>query len=243
VLSHAYVRKSIATSYDIGSGHGPLNHIQSITYRPLPPYVHLFALVYVRHRANVRPTASPSAANPQPFTTHLISSIKPLWNKYINHPFVLQLGQGTLDKRRFAHYLQQARRSRLGRCSAGVEADKPLLLAFVLQDWLYLRHYARAHGLMSYKATTFDDITAFSSIALHVGRESNMHVTVSTGPQQQSHLQSSCRLNKTSPATFPSIASHSASRWPICTRRPRRRARRPTRSTSSMSGTAAACST
>lgn len=32
---------------------------------------------------------------------------------------------------------------------------------------------------MSYKATNFDDITAFSNIALHVARESNMHVSVS----------------------------------------------------------------
>lgn len=93
---------------------------------------------------------SPTKANPQPFTTHLINSVKPIWDKYINHPFVLQLGQGTLDERKFAHYLRQ--------------------------DWLYLRHYARAHGLLSAKATTFDDITAFSGIALHVGRESNMHV-------------------------------------------------------------------
>lgn len=96
---------------------------------------------------------SPTAAAPQPFTNHLISSVKPLWKKYINHPFVLQLGQGKLDQRRFAHYLRQ--------------------------DWLYLRHYARAHALMSFKATSFEDITAFSGIALHVGRESNMHVTVS----------------------------------------------------------------
>jgi hypothetical protein len=37
---------------------------------------------------------------------------------------------------------------------------------------------ARAHGQLSYKATTFAEIQAFSEISLHIARESEMHVEV-----------------------------------------------------------------
>jgi hypothetical protein len=38
---------------------------------------------------------------------------------------------------------------------------------------------ARAHALGAYKADSFDVITAFSEIQLHIARESQMHVAVS----------------------------------------------------------------
>ncbi|CDZ97164.1 Phosphomethylpyrimidine kinase [Phaffia rhodozyma] len=131
ILAVQYVKRAIiaATLHQVGSGSGPLDHLHCITYKPLP---------------------APTALNPYPFTTHLISSIKPLWNQYVNHPFVVQLGKGTLDRRRFENYIKQ--------------------------DYHYLRHYARAHALLSFKTTDFKDIKAFSEIALHVARESEMHV-------------------------------------------------------------------
>ncbi|KAJ9107521.1 hypothetical protein QFC21_000978 [Naganishia friedmannii] len=75
---------------------------------------------------------------------------KPKWQSYVKHPFVLQLGKGTLDPEAFRHY--------------------------IIQDWHYLRNYARAHSLGAYKSTSFAEIQAFSEIALHIAKESDMHV-------------------------------------------------------------------
>ena len=82
-----YVHRAIATSYPLGAGNGPLNHLNTITYRPLPP---------------------PTATDPLPFVTHIINEVSKtgLWQAYTNHPFVDQLGKGTLDRRRFEHYIK-----------------------------------------------------------------------------------------------------------------------------------------
>jgi len=37
---------------------------------------------------------------------------------------------------------------------------------------------ARAHSLGAYKSSTFEDMQAFTEIALHITRESTMHVQV-----------------------------------------------------------------
>ncbi|RSH85722.1 hypothetical protein EHS25_003863 [Saitozyma podzolica] len=124
-----YVRSAISGAYPLGKGHGPLNHAVLTAPRPLP---------------------SPTPANPHPFMTHLIQSDLGLWKSYVKHPFVVQLGQGTLPRECFEHYIKQ--------------------------DYHYLRHYARAHALGAYKSSTFEDIEAFTDIAKHIARESTMHV-------------------------------------------------------------------
>lgn len=54
-------------------------------------------------KANGRPTAH----NPTPFVSHLIRSCPELWDEYIRHPFVVQLGEGTLPRKSFEHYISQ----------------------------------------------------------------------------------------------------------------------------------------
>jgi hydroxymethylpyrimidine/phosphomethylpyrimidine kinase len=39
--------------------------------------------------------------------THLIQSDLGLWKSYVKHPFVVQLGQGTLPRECFEHYIKQ----------------------------------------------------------------------------------------------------------------------------------------
>ncbi len=91
--------------------------------------------------------------NPTPFTSHLIANA-PEWDAYVKHPFVVALGKGTLPRDAFAHY--------------------------IAQDYHYLRHYARAHAAGAAKADDMGTIRALAEIALHVARESEMHVEVSS---------------------------------------------------------------
>lgn len=58
----------------------------------------------------------------------------PVWHQFVNHPFVLAMGDATLPLESFKGYL--------------------------IQDYLYLVHFARANALASYKAKTLEDITA-----------------------------------------------------------------------------------
>nr|XP_018261804.1 phosphomethylpyrimidine kinase [Kwoniella dejecticola CBS 10117]OBR83962.1 phosphomethylpyrimidine kinase [Kwoniella dejecticola CBS 10117] len=126
----SYTQSAIASSFPFGQGHGPLNHGHLSVKRALPP---------------------PTKHNPHPFLSHLIQSNLPLWNSYVKHPFVVQLGKGTLPRECFEHYIKQ--------------------------DYHYLKHYARAHALGAYKANSFVDIKAFTDIAGHIARESEMHVS------------------------------------------------------------------
>lgn len=116
----------------------------------------------------------PTAANPHPFMSFLLRSTPKEWRGYVRHPFVIQLGKGTLPIECFRHY--------------------------IIQDWHYLRHCellvlvladgtyglidasthldARAHALAASKTTDFEEIKAFSETSLHIARESAMHVEV-----------------------------------------------------------------
>jgi thiaminase len=57
-----------------------------------------------------------------------------VWHRFVNHPFVLALGNGELPLESFKKYL--------------------------VQDYLYLVHFARANALASYKAKNIEDIAA-----------------------------------------------------------------------------------
>jgi thiaminase/transcriptional activator TenA len=74
------------------------------------------------------------------------------WSGYVSHPFVRGLASGTLPEACFRRYL--------------------------VQDYLFLIHFARAYGLAAYKAETLADIRSAAAglsaivdqeIALHVG--------------------------------------------------------------------------
>lgn len=59
-----------------------------------------------------------------------------VWKRFVNHDFVLAMGAGTLPLVSFQGYL--------------------------IQDYLYLVHFARANALASYKAKDIKDIAAVS---------------------------------------------------------------------------------
>ena len=73
------------------------------------------------------------------------------WTGYVRHAFVLQLGQGSLPERCFKRFL--------------------------VQDYLFLIHFARAYGLAVAKSSTLDDIRAaaagldaiLAELPLHTG--------------------------------------------------------------------------
>lgn len=88
-----YIQLAIYTAPGIGKGHGPVNH-QCISIQ--------------------RALAPPTSASPHPFVAHLIKETKKEWRAYVRHPFVLQLGAGTLPVECFKHY--------------------------IIQDWHYLKH-------------------------------------------------------------------------------------------------------
>ena len=73
------------------------------------------------------------------FTGALWEAIEPVFTKIINHPFVIQLAQGTLSKQSFAHYLSQ--------------------------DILYLKYDNLALKILSEKAHTEKERLFFSKLS------------------------------------------------------------------------------
>ncbi len=41
------------------------------------------------------------------FTDYLFKEVKEIWDEYLTHPFVKEMGEGTLDKDKFKNYLIQ----------------------------------------------------------------------------------------------------------------------------------------
>jgi thiaminase (transcriptional activator TenA) len=78
------------------------------------------------------------------------------WNDYVAHRFVRALGAGTLPEAAFRHFL--------------------------IQDYLFLIHFARAHALAGFKATHLADIRAAAAgISAIVDVEMPLHVTYCAG--------------------------------------------------------------
>ena len=76
--------------------------------------------------------------------------MKSIWQNYTNHEFVQGMGNGTLPRGIFKNYL--------------------------IQDYLYLTHFARANALAAYKSKSMSAITASAQIVLHIDRESQLHL-------------------------------------------------------------------
>ncbi|OLL24495.1 putative hydroxymethylpyrimidine/phosphomethylpyrimidine kinase 2 isoform B [Neolecta irregularis DAH-3] len=119
-----YVQAALSEAVSLGKGHGPINHTVSI-YR-LPFYKGKFYDYLIRH---------PKICN--------------IWTEYVDHSFVRQLAEGTLDKKAFMYYL--------------------------VQDYMWLRHYARAHSLAGYKASTLSQSASSAAIVLYIEREIVLH--------------------------------------------------------------------
>lgn len=73
------------------------------------------------------------------------------WNAYVEHPFVRQMGQGTLPEAAFRTYL--------------------------IQDYLFLIQFARANALAVYKSRTLADMRkAQSAVSAILDVEMDLHV-------------------------------------------------------------------
>jgi thiaminase (transcriptional activator TenA) len=78
------------------------------------------------------------------------------WDAYTRHAFVCALADGTLPEPCFRHYL--------------------------VQDYLFLMHFARAYGLAAFKGETLADIRAAATgLSAIVDREMQLHVAYCAG--------------------------------------------------------------
>src|SRR5437588_2192244 len=81
----------------------------------------------------------------------LVDSAGDAWRSYTRHQFVLRLARGDLPEAAFRRYL--------------------------VQDYLFLLHFARAWGLAIYKSETLDDMRrAQSLVAATLDVEIGLHV-------------------------------------------------------------------
>ena len=78
------------------------------------------------------------------------SDVEPVWQRYVYHPFADQMGSGALDIEVFKEYL--------------------------IQDYLYLVHFARTNALSAYKSTEMAGIMASAQIVTHIEREMQLHL-------------------------------------------------------------------
>ena len=128
--------------------HGPVNHFHSTRLAAYPCPDRLTGPQVV---ASLVTTQAPSTAGP--LETYLLShrTIAPLWARYTqSHPFTTALARGTLPIKVFRHYM--------------------------IQDYLYLTHFARTYALAAYKARNMRQITANAVIILHIEREMQLHL-------------------------------------------------------------------
>ncbi|KAL6073457.1 Aminopyrimidine aminohydrolase [Balamuthia mandrillaris] len=72
------------------------------------------------------------------------------WEDYLHHPFVQRLGEGTLEPDSFTHYLKQ--------------------------DFLFLKHFARAWALAVYKSDTLEEMQFASAGLKFMIEEPTLHI-------------------------------------------------------------------
>jgi thiaminase/transcriptional activator TenA len=82
----------------------------------------------------------------------LKSDAKSDWDAYIRHPFVLGLGDGSLQKASFQHYL--------------------------VQDYLFLIEFARAYAIGVYKAPNPDEMRKAADGMHAILNETSLHLTL-----------------------------------------------------------------
>lgn len=85
------------------------------------------------------------------FTDYLFEEVKEIWNEYLTHPFVKEIGEGTLDKDKFKNYL--------------------------IQDYLYLKEYSKVFCIGIVKSKTMEDMRFFyNSIQGTMNDETAVHI-------------------------------------------------------------------
>ncbi|KAK7040259.1 trifunctional hydroxymethylpyrimidine kinase/phosphomethylpyrimidine kinase/thiaminase [Paramarasmius palmivorus] len=103
------------------------------------------------HSVTVLNIPRKTPTNPYPFTRMLIQGTSKIWKEYVEHDFVKLLGKGTLRKECFVY--------------------------FIKQDYIYLRYYARAYGLLVAKSSTFSQIASAAQTILNILNEIGTHKT------------------------------------------------------------------
>lgn len=85
------------------------------------------------------------------FTDYLYENSKEVWDKYIEHPFLIELGEGTLDKEKFRKYL--------------------------IQDYLYLIEYAKVYAMACVKSRNMKELKKFhNGVAGSIETETANHI-------------------------------------------------------------------
>jgi thiaminase len=89
---------------------------------------------------------------PGAFVEYLLErdDVVPAWRAFTHHEFVEHMGDGTLEPERYKYYM--------------------------IQDYLYLRHFARANALAGYKSKDLADVARAAEIVLHIQQETKLHV-------------------------------------------------------------------
>ncbi|SER61113.1 thiaminase (transcriptional activator TenA) [Gracilibacillus ureilyticus] len=72
------------------------------------------------------------------FTDRLWKRVEPIWQSYLEHPFVKGIGEGSLNQEKFKHWLKQ--------------------------DYVYLIDYSRLFALGSAKAEDLETMTVFAKL-------------------------------------------------------------------------------
>ncbi|WP_270505941.1 thiaminase II [Paraclostridium sordellii] len=73
------------------------------------------------------------------FTDYLFDEAKDIWESYLNHPFVREIGEGTLPKEKFKNYL--------------------------IQDYLYLKEFSKVFAMGIVKSATIKEMKFFNRAA------------------------------------------------------------------------------
>lgn len=85
------------------------------------------------------------------FTDYLFDEVREIWEGYLNHPFIKEIGEGILDKSKFKNYL--------------------------IQDYLYLKEYAKVFCVGVVKARTMKEMKFYyNSIKGTMEDETAVHI-------------------------------------------------------------------
>lgn len=94
-----YVEAGIRTAPGFGKGNGPLNHFHSTYTLPFSPYVLVFPVAL----------DVTDQAERDRFVEWVLQrpDVAPVWERFVNHPFVMAMGNGSLPLESFKGYLVQ----------------------------------------------------------------------------------------------------------------------------------------
>lgn len=107
--------------------------------------------------------------NNMKFTDFLFSKVEDIWEDYLRHPFLVELGEGTLDKEKFKNYL--------------------------IQDYIYLKEYSKVFAIGIVKANTMEEMKFYySSVKGTMEDETAVHIKYLEGfgytPKQAENCKS-----------------------------------------------------